>query len=98
MSSAAMPAVPPLTLERCDPGGMLRAALADPPAEGLRDLFLGWVLRLPDGIDAAAAAGLLLVSCRTAPPSALVDLLDTTATWPPERLAGWAQRRPAPRA
>jgi hypothetical protein len=57
----AQPAIP--ALERCDPGGVIRAALTGPPQPGLRDLWLGWVIRLPVEIDAAEAATALLDAC-----------------------------------
>jgi hypothetical protein len=93
---AAAPLQPPLTLERCDPGGVLRTALAEPSGPGLRDLWLGWVLTLPGDIDAAAAAELVLRTCArpTLAPD-LEGLLQETVAFPRQRLAAMATGRRA---
>ena len=47
-----------LTLDRCDPGGLLAQGLEQPDAA--RGVFFAWVLRLPAEIDPAVAAGVVL--------------------------------------
>ncbi len=47
-----------LTLDRCDPGGLIAQGFEQPDAA--RGVFFAWVLRLPAEIDPAAAAGVVL--------------------------------------
>lgn len=53
-------AAPPLSVERCDPGQMIRAALMTPDMIQSEDVFVLWAMRLPLEIDAAEAAAILL--------------------------------------
>ena len=81
-----------LSLERCDPGGVLRAALAGPPLPDPRGLWLGWVLGLPADIDAAEAAGTVLRACDGSRGHALGELLEETVAYPRARLAAIGRR------
>jgi hypothetical protein len=83
-----------LSLERCDPGGVIRAALAGPPVPGLRDLWLGWVMRLPSDVDAAEAATALLAACsESGGPDELLRLLEATAGCTVQRMSRLEPRR-----
>ncbi|MFO1069506.1 MAG: hypothetical protein U1E14_13390 [Geminicoccaceae bacterium] len=81
-----------LSLERCDPGGVLRAALAGPPPPDARSLWLGWVLGLPSDIDAALAAGIVLRASGETRGHALGELLVETLAYPRARLASMGRR------
>lgn len=88
--SAVLPASRPRDLERCDPGGLLRAAFVDGGRPvGVRELVVIWLLRLPAEIDPAHAAGCLLAAQGAAPhgdATELRRLLEEIAVWPRERL------------
>jgi hypothetical protein len=58
-----------LSVERCDPGQMIRAALMTPEMIASEDVFVLWAMRLPLDIDAANAAALLLHEYRDLAPS-----------------------------
>ena len=47
-----------LTLDRCDPGGLIAQGFEQPDAA--RGVFFAWVLRLPADVDPAVAAGVVL--------------------------------------
>ncbi|MEZ5862499.1 MAG: hypothetical protein R3D28_26590, partial [Geminicoccaceae bacterium] len=51
---------PILSLETCDPKGLIRGALAGAPGWSPRELYLTWLMALPGEIDAAHAAALVL--------------------------------------
>jgi len=82
---------PVLSLERCDPDGLIRQAIASEAGPSSRDVFLVWLLRLPHEVDAAQAAGLLLVAydglfAGRDRGLALQALLEETTSYPRERL------------
>jgi hypothetical protein len=81
-----------LSLDRCDPGGVLRAALAGPPPTDPRSLWLGWVLGLPADVDAALAAVIVLRASGDTRGHALGDLLEETVAYPRARLAVMGRR------
>jgi hypothetical protein len=82
-------------LDRCDPQGVMRAALSDPPPAGSRELWFGWVLRLPNDVDAAEAAARLLAACPESREGAeeLRELLVSTASCTPARLGHFPSAR-----
>lgn len=82
---------PVISVERCDPERLIRDAFAGVGDWQPRELYLAWLLALPAEIDAADAAALLLE--RTPSPAAgdvagqaLAALLETTTSYPRERL------------
>jgi hypothetical protein len=86
--------LPPL--DRCDPDGVVRAAMAGPAQAGLRDLWLGWVIRLPAEVDVAEAATALLAACGDEDgPDELRRLLEVTADCTPARLSRMPRLRGA---
>ncbi len=79
-----------LSLETCDPRGLIRGALAGAPGWSPKELYLAWLMALPGEIDAAHAAALLLnrVAGTASGPAArgLIELLESTTAYPRERL------------
>lgn len=91
-------ATPILSLETCDPRGLIRGALAGAPGWSPKELYLAWLMALPGEIDAAHAAALVLdrVAGKASGPAArgLIELLESTTAYPRERLdPGAAARR-----
>ena len=88
----------PLAAE--DPQGVLRQILAAPvdPLLAAEDVVLAWLLRLPDDIDPAYAAGRILAVIAADPPGLPADdrlscLLSEIARWPTDRLHHAKRRR-----
>jgi hypothetical protein len=85
---------PVLSVDACDPQHLIRGALGGGDAGetwSARELYLAWLMNLPNEIDAAHAAALLLERAvalpgRSGPVLDLLALLRTTTAYPRERL------------
>lgn len=79
----------PDPLDRDDPQGALRSALAGEldPTIAPEDIVLGWLLRLPAALDpAGAAARVIVAGSAPARNERLLALLMEVARWPRHRL------------
>lgn len=100
MSASAQASAAADPLAREDPQGVLRLALAERCEPGVaEDVLLAWLLRLPDGVDPARAAGRLLAGAEPgrAGNQRLLALLAEVACWPMRRLGRLQRRQPSAR-
>ena len=76
-----------LTLEQCDPQNVIGDALGRPCPWQPHDVFLTWLIGLPEGVDPSRAAGVLVAAHQhdgnTAATLTIIDLLRQAARCKP---------------